>query len=457
MTRRIPPTTPKKKPGRRNLYGSGLVFRVSLAATAAVFALLPEQADGQEVPRPSYARQKDKAALPKISNFKIGEVLLRVDARLVTEFIDNVDLSTTPKADFSLTPEIGLSAVWAVTKLNTLRFRAALGYSYYFNSPNLNRQNLNISPDSALSFDLYAGDVRINFHNQFSLQQDAISQGTLSGVAQLERFTNTAGVSLLWDTNDIVWSFGYDHYNFITLGGANSSSGTAVAAVSNLDHSTDQISASAAVKINSALIGGLEATLAYQDYPKQPESNFTNISVGPYFEFQVTKYTHAFLSGGFKGYYAGANAPGSVSVSSSTSAQLAQGDPTGYYANFSLVHRMNRYYSDRLDIGHTDEVEGLSGHLQTDSVRYTGSWRVNNKVVLGSGIFFEDVHIVSGSALGGSVVSDYQRFGISLSTAYQITQHVDASFAYQYVKKEAERASESYSQNRITISLGYRF
>ena len=422
----------------------------------ALVALLTGHADGQEVPRPSYARQKEKAALPKISNFKVGEVLLNVDAHATMEFTDNVDLSATPKADLILTPEVGISAIWAVTKLNTLRFRGALGYAYYFNNQKLNRQSTTISPDSALSFDLYAGDVRINFHNQFSLQQEALSQGTLSGVAQLERFTNTLGMSVLWDTNDVVWNLGYDHFNFITLNGANSSSGT-VAAISNLDHSTDQISASAAVKLSTVLIGGLEATGSYSDYPKSSASNFTSLSVGPYLELQLTRYTHLFISGGYKAYASGANAPGSVSVSSTTAAQPAQGDPTGYYANLSLLHQLNRHYSDRLEAGHTDDVEGISGHTQTNSVRYTANWRVNPRISLAAGLFFEDIKVISGSALGGTVASDFQRLGATLSTGYQISKHVDASLAYSFLKKEAVRASESYLQNRVTISLGYRF
>ena len=457
MTRRFPLSQPIKKiPGARAVQGSAVV-RGCAAVPFALLALLSGHADGQEIPRPSYARQKEKTALPTISNFKIGEVLLRVDAHLTTEFVDNVDASSTPKADLIVTPEVGISATWAVTKLNTLRFRGGLGYSYYFNSPRLNRQTTTINPDSALSFDVYAGDVKINFHDQFSLQQEAISQGTLSGVAQIERFTNTIGTAVLWDTNDVVWNLGYDHFNFLTLGGANSSSGATATAISNLDHSTDQISASSSVKMSSVLIGGVEGTEAYSDYPKSPDSNFTSISAGPFFEFQLTRYTHVFLSGGYKGYFAGANAPGSVSVSSTSAAQVAAGNPGGVYANFSLVHRLNRYYSDRLELSHTDEVEALSGHVQSNSARYSGNWRVNQTVSLGTGLFFDDVHVVSGSALGGSVASDFIRYGATLNTGYRISQHVGVSLAYQFLKKEAVRSSESYVQNRITISLGYQF
>ena len=428
-----------------------------IAAAVMLAALLSQRADGQEVPRPSYARQKEKTALPTIANFKVGEVLLRVDAHMTTQFVDNVDLSPLRKADVIFSPEVGISATWAVTKLNTLRFRAGFGYSYYVNNPKLNRQATTISPDSALSFDLYAGDVKINFHNQFSLLQDTNNQGALSGVAQLLRFINTAGFSILWDTNEVIWNLGYDHYNFLTLGGANSSSGTSAADTSRLDHSTDQFSASAAFKLSSVLIGGIEATTSYSDYPKQPSSNFSSVSMGPYFEFQLTKYTHVFLSGGFRGYFSGANAPGSVSVSSSAAAQPSQGDPTGYYANLSFVHRLNRYYSDRLDIGHNDEVDALNGHAQTNSVKYSASWQVNRKLSLGIGLFYEDVRIIAGSALGTPVASDFRRFGGSLSTGFQISNHVDLTLNYQYLKKEAQRSQESYAQNAFTISLGYRF
>lgn len=428
-----------------------------LAVPVAIVAMLSCRTNAQEIPRPSFARQKQKSALPSVSNFRIGEVLMRVDAQVATQFVDNVDLSRNGKSDIVVTPEIGVNATWAVTKLNTLRFRAAIGYAYYFNSPNLNRQTMTISPDSALSFDVYAGDVKVNFHNQFSLQQETISQGTLSGVATLNRFTNTAGVSVLWDTNDIVWTTGYDHHTFITLGGANSSSGSIVSTISNLDHSTDQLSASMAVKISSALIGGFEATAAYSDYPKQTDSNFSSISAGPFFEMQLTKYTHAFLSGGYKGFFSGANAVGSVSVSSLAAAQPSQGDPSGFYANLSFVHRLNRFYSDRLEFGHKDDVEGLSGHLQTNFVRYSGNWRVNQKLSIGLGLYFDDVRVLSGSALGGSGSSDFQRVGGSISTGFMLSEHVGMGISYGYVRKEAQDSSQSYSQNSVTISLGYRF
>jgi hypothetical protein len=211
MNRRRFLAIPAIVPGRRasdNFFRGRCCDRRWLVAAAAAVGCLAAPADAQEVPRPSYARQVEKKTLPTVSNFKVGEVLLRTEASVGVEYVDNVDLTRHGKADVIITPQVGISAMWAMTKLNTLQFKAGLGYMYYMNNPTLNRQTTTITPDSALVFNVYAGDVKISFHDQFGLQQETTSQGTLSGLAQIERFTNTAGFSVLWDTNDVIWNFG---------------------------------------------------------------------------------------------------------------------------------------------------------------------------------------------------------------------------------------------------------
>jgi opacity protein-like surface antigen len=45
----------------------------------------------------------------------------------------------------------------------------------------------------------------------------------------------------------------------------------------------------------------------------------------------------------------------------------------------------------------------------------------------------------------------------SISTGFQLSEHVGMGISYGYVRKEAQDSSQSYSQNSVTISLGYRF
>ena len=145
-------------------------------------------ASAQEEARPSLARQKVIPPLPTDSNVKVGPILFRFGAGLRTEFVDNVNLAngtTVPiESDIILSPQLGIDAAWPVTKLNVLRFHTTLGITQYLNHPDLSTNNLLISPDSELRFDVYLGDFKINLHDQFSLQEDPVGQGALSNVSK---------------------------------------------------------------------------------------------------------------------------------------------------------------------------------------------------------------------------------------------------------------------------------
>jgi len=426
------------------------------ALLGVLLAALLHSADAQEIPRPSAARQKVKTSLPTVSNFRVGEILMRVDAGLTTEFTDNVNLTPEGQADVIITPTVGLNVTWAATRLNTLRFRTSLGYGYYVNSPNLNRSLLTIAPDSALNFDIYSGDFRINFHDQFSLQQDPTTQGSVSGVAQLGRFTNIIGVSILWDTNDIIWSLGYDHYNLIATG-SSSTDDSDTSSFNNLDHSTDQVSASASFRISSAVIGGIEVTASASKYPEQPQSDYSSFSAGAFFEMQLTRYTHLNVAGGYKSFTARGTDPDLTSATSTADFQPAGGDPSGFYANVSVVHRLNRFYSDSLNFGHSEDVDPYSGLAKANFIRYTGNWRMNEKISLATGLFYEDVEQAGSGSLTGIFVANYRRVGFTISTAYQLTEHASVSLGYQFVRKASDEELQNYAQNRATISIGYRF
>ena len=65
---------------------------------------------------------------------------------------------------------------------NTLRFSTSVGYQKYLIHPQYDTGSVMVSPDSELAFDVYVGDFKINFHDQFSVQQDPASIGSLNNV-----------------------------------------------------------------------------------------------------------------------------------------------------------------------------------------------------------------------------------------------------------------------------------
>lgn len=450
---------PRRNRGGGGGWLSGLGIPWDPAGVAAILMLaMRPAASAQEIARPSVARQKAQQSIPTAGNLRVGKVLLNLDVGVGMEFVDNVDLSPTGSSDMIVTPQIGVNATWAVTKLNTLRFRASIGYSSYYNNARLNQQNIQISPDSALSFDVYAGDVKINFHEQFSLQTTAVDQGGVSGVAQLPRFTNVIGARAVWDMNDIIWSLGYDHFNFIIIGGAESSTGSVAANIANLDHSTDQISTSASFRLNSVALGGFEVTGSSSKYPKSSASDFTSLSAGPFLELQLTRYTHVYASMGYRAFNSASGGfAGAVSLDPSVPVPARGGTQSGFYANLSFAHSLNRYYSDRLDIGRSDDADALNGRAQTNYIRYSSNWKVNSKFSLGFGFFLEDVNQVTGTALNNLLPTNFLRAGVTVSTGYRITDNVGVAFGYRYTMRDAQQADQSFTQNSVTISLGYQF
>src|SRR2546429_7548216 len=192
-----------------------LLFALSmLPAIAGVYAqdaVRPSLA-GQQA---SEARQEDVSRIPY--NLLLGPVRFRVGASVGAEYNDNVTYAeVNEQDDFIITPNLTLDALWPVTQLNTLRFDIGVGYSFYLDHSQYDTDSILIAPKSQLAFDIFVGDIRINLHDRFQVQQDPIQNGALSNVVDYGRFENYAGLSVLWDLNKLLLPVGYDHYNYIS-------------------------------------------------------------------------------------------------------------------------------------------------------------------------------------------------------------------------------------------------
>lgn len=444
-------------------------------ATGMLFlALLAGAAVAQEIPRPSAARQTTRAQTvgdlfqgsPAQTGgmFRIGKLLLRGNVALSTEWTDNVNQSSNTGAggaDLIITPSVGVTATLPISNLNTLSFRASIGYAKYLRNSNLDQQNFVLGSgsgtNSGLSFDMLVDNLRVNFHDRFSVDNDLANVGSVSGVATLPRFNNTLGVSALWDLNAVIFSLGYDHLNFITLGSPETTQGTVAQDQSRLNYATDQFSASASFKLGPAIQGGLEATASYTRYPNYSTADYGSYSFGPTLEIQLTKFTHLSLSGGVKIYSSESGQPAAVSLTSATAPSSPDGNRPGYYADASIIHRLNRFYTDTLSFGHSDDASSLSGRSATDYIRYTSSWRVAPRLTLSSTLYFENITQNTISAFGGLTPTDYQIYGWSLGTGWGVGKYGSATASYLFTNKISADPSQNFKQNRFILGLGFGF
>jgi hypothetical protein len=410
----------------------------------------------QELPRPSMARHEAVSALPSDYNAKIGPVLLNTNASLEGEYVNNIGLSSSnQQSDFIISPQVGVTASWPVTATNTLRFSTSVGYNKYMIHPQYDTGSVMVAPDSELSFDVYVGDFKINFHDQFSVQQDPASIGSLNNVVNFNRIQNVAGIGVLWDLNKLILGFNYDHISFIStnlqaLGGTNLSN------PGNIDYSADQISAVASYRITSTVVAGAEfaGSLRYYD---QFGIEDNQLSAGPFARIEVTPTFKVSMGAGYQEISTGSGSLTNTIVTqpNNVAPVLGVGTYNSWYGNLTFDHRLNSVYTDRLSFGHELELNVFSQINDTYYVSYTSSWKVNSFLNLAFTLNYENV--TSPSQTTTLTNSSFDAFNAGVQANFPITKSISGAVLYQFSDNFGTSSSPGYTQDRVGMILNYHF
>jgi len=402
-------------------------------------------------------------------NVKAGPVYVVLSAGVSTEYTDNVNLSngkTVPiQQELTINPNFGISAATQVqlhplseTNTSDLRLTANFGYREYVFHPQLNQKvmDINLSPDSELSFLIHAGHFKIRLHDGFSLQSDPATDSTLSNIAVFRRFVNTIGVDTQWDINSKTKAnFGYNHSNLYALSitslpntGA-TKTGTAANNLnaSKLNSSTDTANLSINCQVLSLLNVGFSTSVQATSFPSAPDQDSTSYSYGPTAGLRLSQYTTLTASCGITH-----NRMGNV-FTGTTPTTGSGGDSTSTYYDLTLANQLNTYYSHTLSIGRQVSLSLIGSQNQVGYVRYTSTWRVNSHISIATGLFAEDTNNLG--LLGSSF--HYRRYGCTLNTSYQLSRKMYTSLAYRFIDKVSDDPTQSYKQNTITWTLNYQF
>ncbi len=426
----------------------GLAILIPLMfVTAAVRA--------QDAIRPSLAgeaaAEARRQSLDRIPyNLLLGPIRFRVSATAGMEYNDNVNYAeVNSQEDFIFRPQVNFNALWPVTQLNTLKLDLGIGYAFYLDNSAYNTNGILLQPNSQLSFDVFISDFRINFHDRFSLEQDPIGEPGLSNVADYGRFQNTAGVSVLWDLNKAVVTFGYDHYNFVATNDD----------FEYLDRQAEILMGTISIAATSTTGVGLEGNFVVTRYDQDLLNNSDSFSFGAFVETQVTNYLKVRLAGGYQNIssdgdtvFLGPFPPGFLAGGATFVAFNDSADLDDYYVNLLLSHRINASLTQRLAIGHESQIGVNSNYIKLNYVRHTATWNIINRTLLATELFYEDAE-----DSGGFIDEHLQRYGGALSLGYQLTRHVTLGARYQYTRKDSDVPLRDYKQNRVSIDGTYSF
>lgn len=404
-----------------------------------LFALLcPLTLSAQEALRYSIAGQ-DMAELRKRQlenqdfNVKFGSLAMRFDSRLGIEATDNVRASASdPQADLTLRPVLNMFSVWRVSQKNNLTLGLGIGYTKYLRTTDYD--NLYISPDTDLSFDVYIGDFIINLHDRFDYSQDVSSDPLVSGTGSLNRFENTAGVQVTWDLNKLLVTAGYDHNTFITTDKQ----------YEHLDHAAELFSASAGLKVSPLVLVGIEAGGGLLDYAtvalnRRLQDN-QHIAIGPFVSAQLSDYTSIKLGGGYVMYsldtYGQTNLPTSLDA---------------FYLNLSLQQRIGNLVSHTFSVNRTVQSSISSDLLDVWQIQDRARWNIFRKTGLNTTLSYE--HASQNSVLGETL----DRYGFGVALSRRLTEKMNASLGYQFYLKNSDDANRDYTQNRLVLDVVYTF
>ncbi len=381
----------------------------------------------------SEARQPIAAA----ANYflKAGPVDFKANATMGVEYNDNIGLSQTNRqSDLILRPMLQIDSEWRLTTLNTMRFDIGIGYAKYLRHGSLDTNSILLDPGSQISFDVFVGGIlKLNFHDRFAILQNPIDEPSLSNTARFDRFQNAAGVTGLFDFNDLKLVVGYDHFTYRTIGSD----------FNFLDRSEEQFFASVSTRMSDALTVGLDGSGSLVNYRLNINNNGTTVSAGPFAETSLSSYTKVRLNGGWQAMnFDSGGTTGDMS------------NYNGWYASLTVAQRLNQYWTHSLTVGREARLGLEVNFSEYEYVRYLAQWQINPRLSANFDAFVEHDDESGGLAQNSERSS---RWGGGAGLIWRLGNKLTTDLRYRYVNKNSDLPLRDYYQNSILVDVTYTF
>lgn len=365
-------------------------------------------------------------------NFKVGPVLIRMSGGGNIEFNDNINIADVGrKADVVLRPRLQFDGIWHVTDLNTLNLNLGLEYGKFLFNDEFDSRYPLATPNSALSFNLYTGDFRINFHDRFSYQENPLTQAQVAGVARFGRFTNTVGTTVDWDLNDVVLTGGYDYGIFLST----------TDEFSYLDSSSHNLNFRATFTVDPTTKAGLNMNTSITSFDQNVLNDGSITTAGGFMDMQLSEYIRMHANAGVQ-----------IGLFDSGGINGDTNDLTGFYGDISLDHRLNHFISHTLSFGRNSTLSLNSNFVTIDFIRHMANFSILKDITLSTELFLEH-----GAESGGPLDETFLRYGGGFSIGYRLTSQLDMSAQYRFIQRDSNRVFRDFYQNSLGINFNYQF
>jgi hypothetical protein len=368
-------------------------------------------------------------------NIKWHRITARLRGSVQAEYTDNLTLSSSgSNGDVFIAPHLGTGIFWPLSRKNILQFDLDIGYRFYFKYSKLS--TFYVSPSSHIEYRMMLGDVRINLHDDFSIQVDPVSRPEISGGGRTDpvvfrRFINTAGISASWQASEY-WTFvgGYD----FTIDRSLSDD------YASIDRNGHTFSAAVYRTFPPQWTLGLHASYSITDYLQQIQHDGWGYSMGPLVAFQASE--NLLIDGGVDW---------SVSRFDNSGSILDRSNFQGMTYHVGARHVFNAHMHHNLRLRKSVDLGLGSNYTDTMALQYGVTATLRRGVTVNS-ILAYDQSTVSGA---GGESSD--RYMFYLGTGFALSRSWQLGLGYSFAWKDSDQAGRDYTQNRITLDASYRF
>jgi hypothetical protein len=399
------------------------VFSLSLAALGQQSIRTPEA--------PLYQSFQPNPA--QTSFVRLGPFSGNADVGMGYSFTDNANTTGTDKISLNQVYEqVDLDLAWTLSPFNRIDLTLNGQLQENFYSSGTNALNLVILPGSEIRLQAKVGDVVLQAFEQFAITQDPVSDATVAGQTNLNRLTNTIGVSALASLSHVDLELEFDYTYSDTLSGSNVS-----AQEGGVLRNSLHLGSRLGIEAGPTLSYGLEGNASYNTGAGADDTNVLSGGV--------------FLRGHLTSLLAVDAAVG-VLVGSGPGA----GGP-GYYASLSARHEFSQTFRMLLGIIHDFEFSSGLGVSESNNFHLTAQADLTRRWSVSVGPFLN-----FGSVITGELPGAYTQYGVTVDSSYSLSKKLSAGISYRLAKRDGDGApakgeSPNYTQNLFTVSLTYRF
>ena len=400
---------------------------------AGVPPVLAQDAERPALTSPEAARLSP----PADYGLRYGTARFLVAPSFGLEYNDNISWSPSHHlSDLVVQPNVDLGAFWPITEFNALQAAVGVGYQVYTTHTDANSPWPLLSPRSALQWNIYAGDFRINLHDRFSYQQDLNLRAldplagnfyNLGNNTRFARFDNFLGFKVDWELNKLVVSLAYDHENLL-FSGAN---------FNYLSQSSELPKLTLALRVADPVQVGVEARARATSYASGPMVDRTGVAAGPFVDWQVSPYLSLRAAGGYDAITLSDPPAGVPDVST-------------YYASLRAIHKVSRFFSHELAVGREVQDGSNAQYLQDVYVRHSAQWNFAQRWDLGTRAGF-----LFGHEYGGGFQDHFDFYAVGAELGWRFHPQWRAFLAYDFAQRLSDRPGTDDHQNRVQLGISY--